>query len=139
MEWFICTFVYIFKMSCSGQRVIVQEKNEDKVVEHVVTIQVWLTEIVSPDLQKYLNWALIKSIDLKFAVWKNRQFLLLIIDDEVRNFENWNCYIKSKNIMHVTYLLATFNVYIDSLNLIVNLTSLLEINKIYYIDSCFYL
>ena len=42
-------------MSCSGQRVIVQEKNEDKVVEHAVTIQVWSTETVSPDLQKYIN------------------------------------------------------------------------------------
>jgi len=56
---------------------------------------------------------------------------------EVRNFENWNCFIKSKNVMHVTSLLATFNVYIDSLNLIVKLTSLLEINKNYYIDNCF--
>jgi len=55
VEWFICIFVYTFKMSCSGQRVIVQEKNEDKVVEHAVTIQVWSTETVSPDLQKYIN------------------------------------------------------------------------------------
>lgn len=48
VEWFIYTFAYTFKMSCSGQGVVVQEKNEDKFVEHVVTIQVWSMEIVQP-------------------------------------------------------------------------------------------
>lgn len=51
--------MYTFKMSCSGQRVVVQEKNEDKVVEHVVTIQVWQMETVSPDLLKI--WIVLRS------------------------------------------------------------------------------
>lgn len=59
VEWFSCIVMYTFKMSCSGQRVVVQEKNEDKVVEHVVTIQVWQMETVSPDLLKI--WIVLRS------------------------------------------------------------------------------
>lgn len=35
---------FILNWLCSGQRVIVQEKNEDRVVENVVTIQVWYSQ-----------------------------------------------------------------------------------------------
>jgi len=46
-----CAIIYIFKnVACSGQRVVVQEKNGDKVIEHVVTIQVWHVKTILPEL-----------------------------------------------------------------------------------------